>query len=405
MHDFISKYLLYNSGNMAPKRHHQWSAISILAMTMGRKVFVDHQYYRVYPTMYICLVGRQGIRKGTAKDLASEMFIECFPTYPLGASVMSREKIVEQLAHSDTCRTYTDENAELIEFRPMAFFVNELKNFMSVNPQGMIEFLTDIYDRKFFNAGTIKHGMQTILHPCINILACETPDWIIDKLKLKIISGGFSRRMLYVYETEQAPRITFPYLSPEAQEARAWCCKHLEKISTLAGGFTWKDQATRDYFDEWFKALPVPDDTVMAGFYEAKDVLAQKVAMMLAVAQDDPKLVFTIELLETAIAFLESIEENLPKLSIAVGRNELALPQQQLLEYMRKHGGMIREYQLRIVTQNDMSPMEFGTILRHLEDTRQVFRKTYTTGDKDEMRLVLPETLAAQVEAGLVKIK
>ncbi len=373
-------------------------------MTMGRKVYVDHQYYRISPMMYICLVGRQGIRKGTAKDLASDMFTEVFPTYPLGPSVISREKIVEQMSLPESARSYSDENGELVEFRPMGFFVNELKNFMSINPQGMIEFLTDIYDRKQFNAGTLKHGLQNILHPCINILACETPDWIIDKLKLKIISGGFSRRMLYVYETEQSERITFPYISPEAAAARQWCCAHLEKISTISGAFRWDCQETRDYFDCWFKSLPVPDDTVMAGFYEAKDVLAQKVAMMLAVAQMEPKLVFTQELLSTAIAFLESIEENLPKLSIAVGRNELALPQQQLLELLRKNGGMLSERQLKTVTQLDMSPMEYTTIMRHLEDTKQVLRRSYKHEGIDEQRLVLPETLAAQIEAGIVKV-
>jgi len=389
---------------MAPKRHHMWAAISILSMTMGRKVYVDHSYYRIYPTMYICLVGRQGIRKGTAKDLASELFIEVFPTYPLGSSVMSREAIVTRLAEADSARIYTDETGQSIEFRPMAFFINELKNFMSINPQGMIEFLTDIYDRKHFNAGTIKHGLQTILHPCINILACETPDWIIDKLKLKVISGGFSRRMLYVYETEQAERITFPYVSPEALAARDWCAKHLEKIAQVAGSFTWDSQKTRDFFDQWFKALPIPDDTVMAGFYEAKDVLAQKVAMMLAVAQPEPKLIFTEELLSTAIAFLESIEENLPKLSVAVGRNELALPQQRLLELVKKHGGIVTERLLKKLSQADMTPMEYCMIVRHLEETRQIFKRVYKDVSGDEICIVMPEKLAEQIEKGEVKV-
>jgi len=354
--------------------------------------------------MYICLVGRQGIRKGTAKDLACDLFTEVFPTYPLAPSVISREKLVERLADPELCRCYTDENGEVIEWRPMALFINELKNFMSVNPGAMIEFLTDIYDRKFFNAGTIKHGLQNITNPCINILACETPDWIIDKLKLKIISGGFSRRMLYVYETEQAPRITFPYVSPEAAEARQWCAKHLEKVSTIAGSFKWENQATRDFFDEWFKALPVPDDTVMAGFYEAKDVLAQKVAMMLAIAQPEPKLVFTIDLLDTAIAFLESIEENLPKLSVAVGRNELALPQQKLLEIVAKHNNFIEVRALKRLMETETSPMEYNTITRHLEDTRQLLVRAWKENGVTRMVYITPEKLDEMARAGEVRI-
>lgn len=373
--DFLEHYLVYNSGNMVPKRYHIWSALSILAMTMGRRIYVDQEYFRIHVPMYITLVGRQGLRKTTAKDLAKEMFIDVFPDYPLGASVMSREKIVERLSSDEFCRTYTDENGTQQTYKPLAFFVNELKNFMSINPGGMVEFLTDIYDTKAFAADTIKHGLQPIVNPCINILACETPKWLIEKLKLNIIAGGFSRRMLYIYEIERPIRITFPKKSVESFSSEAWCKDHLRRIVTLSGPFVWADQAARDYFDKWFTTLPNQEDEVLEGFYEAKDVLALKVAMLLGVAQPEPDLRLTVPLLTKAIGVLENIEDNLPKLSMAVGRNDLALPQQRLIEMLEGKGGWMTEKSLSINLDKDLNSSEQYSTIRHLITQGRIYKE------------------------------
>jgi hypothetical protein len=356
--DFISQYLKYTEGNMSPKLYHMWSALSILAMSMGKRVYVLHDYYKIYPTLYVTLVGRQGIKKSTAKDLARDMFMEVFPDYPVSSSVTSREKIVSRLASDEILRTFEDENGTLIEYKPMAFFINELKNFMSINLPGMVDFLTDVYDRHYFDADTIKHGLQPVINPCINILACETPKWIIEKLKMNLITGGFSRRMVYVYVTERPARITFPKKTEESAEAERWCKKHLQKIVSFRGPFQW-EEGVRPVFDKWFTSLPEQTDEVLEGYYETKDVLVQKVAMLLAMAQPEPKLVFTLELIQNAIAFIECIEENLPKLTIAAGRNELAVPQQQMLDLLNSHGGLMMEKDWHFETGRNMTEREY----------------------------------------------
>lgn len=398
--DFISQYLLYNAGNMSPKNYHLWCALSILAMTVGRKIYVDHAYYRIHCMLYITLVGRQGLRKTTAKDMAKNLFLEVFPDYPVGASVASREKIVERLASDDTLRAYQDETNSMIEFRPTAFFINELKNFMSINPGAMVEFLTDIYDTKFFASDTIKHGLQPVINPCINIIACETPKWLIEKLKLNIIAGGFSRRMLYIYEISRPTRITFPIKTPDSFQAEEWCKNHLRKISTIVGPFAWSADA-RVYFDEWFKNLPNQDDEILEGYYEAKDVLVQKIAMLLGVAQEEPTKTFTVDLLKLAISILESIELNLPKLTIAAGRNELAIPQQIILDLLEDHGGEMFEKEWHCRASRDMSEQEYSSVRSLLSKTDRIFEVT----SKNGVVIYSPEKYHQLVKAGDIQLK
>lgn len=372
--DFIQDFIFYNSGNMCPIRFHRWAAVATLAMAVGRRVYVEHNYFRIYTDHYICLVGEQGTRKTTAKDIAKAMLLEAIPNYPQGASVMSREKIVERLCDDDiTKRTFTDEQGATIDWHPLAFFVNELKNFLSINPQGMIEFLTDIYETKYFASDTIKHGLQPVINPCINILACETPKWIVQNLKTNIISGGFSRRMLFVYEPEEPERITFPSIPPGGVEARRRCVVHLAKIQNISGPFSWDSEATKAKFDTWNRSLPKVEDEVMAGFYRNKDILALRTAMCIALAQPEPKLLLTWELIETAIAFLYTVEEHLPKLTVAAGRNVLSVPTQELLQMLEAKGGEVSEKEFHRVATKQMMESEYMSVKKALKETDQIF--------------------------------
>lgn len=362
---FLKDYALYNSGNECSRNYHIWSALVVLAATTGRRVSCRWGYFDIHPNLYVVLVGKQGFRKSTAKDIARDLFVEACPNIPVGASVQSREDIVKFMASDQCLRAYNDETGTPIEYRPMVFFVNELKNFLSIDPGKMIEFMTDIYDRKSFDASTIKHGLQKILNPCVNFLACETPVWIVEKLKSNIISGGFARRVLYVYETIRGPKISFPTITPEAQAARERCVLHLQKLPEISGEFVWTTGA-REFYDKWYQGLKPQDNEVMAGYYESKHVQMMKVAMLLALADAQPKLILTEDLLRFALVLLDEIEINMPKLSAAAGRNELAIPQQRIMEVLKDHNGFMREKQLKILIGNDLNPQEQFSLLRHL---------------------------------------
>lgn len=380
---FIQDWIFYNSGNMAPPEHHLWAGLSVLAMTTGRKVYTVHgetkddSYFEIYTDMYICLVGRQGIKKGTAKDNAQKLFTSTFPDYPIGPSVQSREDIVTRMSEEGPGvikPAFKNEFGVLVEWAPMAFFLNELKNFMSINPQGMIEFLTDIYDRKFFDARTLKHGLQAIVNPCINILACETPAWLVQNMKKNVITGGFSRRLTMVYVTRRIPKITFPYKTPEMQEAYVRCQDHLKKVDALRGQFQWDSQETKNFFEKWHKSLFTPNDEILEGFYEAKDILTIKLAMLVSVSDYEryDKLLLTQQNLEEAIAILESIEPNLPKLTAAAGQNPLAIPTQRILHLLEINSGWMPMKLLKKEINKDVDPRAEFSVFRHLIETDQI---------------------------------
>jgi len=296
-----------------------------------------------------------------------------FPEVPIGASIQSREDIIKYMASDECLYSYVDEHGASQELRPFVLMINELKNFLSFNPGATIEFLTDIYDRggKVFNSSTIKRGLENIVNPCLIMLACEVPDWIIDKLKARVISGGFTRRMVYVYETESGPKITFPKPPPDSKKLWDRMQEHLRKIAKIVGHFEWTPGG-REFYDRWYQSLTTPTDDVMEGYYSSKQIQLLKVAMLLALSEDEPKLLFTVDNLKQGIAMLDVIETNMPKLSIASGRNELALPMMKALDTVERHGGSVTPQELKIILNKDFTPQEYFSVVRSFTDCGQL---------------------------------
>lgn len=376
----LTDFWTYCSCYEIPRNYAIWAGVGLLSATVNRKVYVRQGDILIHGTMYICLVGEQGGKKSTSKDFARDLFTEAFPDMPIGAAMQSREEIIKFLASEDSPRAYKDaESGVLVEYHPYAFFINELKNFLSFNPAGMIEFLTDIYDRQSFDARTLKRGAEVIERPALTILACETPGWIIEKLKTNIISGGFSRRMVYVYEIEDPQTLVDtarprPKISAAARSAMQSIQKHLLKIGNINGEFIWTPEAEK-FFDDWYlqNRRTLPDDPVMRGYRRTKDVQLLKVAMLVAMSYPSPKLVLTVELLEEALAMLNAIETNMPRLSIAAGRNILAIPQQKILDIIEQAGGKMPEKELMRKMGADLNPMELASVIRYLKDSDQLF--------------------------------
>lgn len=377
---FISDFLDYSQGTESPKNWRRWSALAALSCAAGRRYFLRQGRLEVRPGMNICLIGEQGMKKSFSKDISRDLITEAFPDYPLGAAMQSRENICELLCRPESARFYTDHENVKIQFTPLALYINELKNFLSFNPSGMIDFLTDIYDRRVFNASTVKRGLEEFPFPYITILACETPDWIVDKLKLKIISGGFSRRFIFIYEFEDPQNIIARPFLPK-NHVLLWdrMKAKLKAIATNAREYKWTVEAL-GFFDNWYALTKAEvtrhSDHFMRGYFRNKDQQLLRVCILLDLAEEEPQYLITQELLEKGLAFFEVIEPNLPKLSNASGRNELAVPQQKLLDFMESQGGVLSEKKLLVATETEMSTAEQMSVIRYLESTDRLVRKS-----------------------------
>lgn len=379
-YNFLSDFLAYNIGTECAPNYLRWSALSTLAVASGRRFILRQGRVEIRPNLYVCLVGDQGTRKSYGKDIARDLISDALPDFPIAADITSRSDIIKFLSSDETKREYKDHNGVMVTWHPLVCFVNELKHFMSYSPADMIAFIVDIYDRKVFKASTLKRGAEDVMGPCLNILACENPDWIINNLKTNIISGGFSRRFVVVFEPDNRSLcIPKPFLPDNHAFLWARMKNHLVQLQSKSGEFIW-DEDANVFFDNWYREnwKNLPMDPIIRGFRRTKDQQVLKIVILLSVADsriletEKPEYRVTVDLLKAAFALFEAIEPNVPKLSIAAGRNELAIPTQKLLDLLENHGGSMTEVLLKKDMHREMSPSEFWSVFKHLEQTEQV---------------------------------
>lgn len=398
-YNFIEDFLAYNQGTECPKNYLRWAALSALGVAAGLRYSITQGRISIRPNMYLALVGEQGNRKSFAKDQARDLIEEAFPDHPIGADVTTRDDLIKFIASDVTERAYTDADGVSATYHPVSLFVNELKHFLSYNPSMMISFIVDIFDRKVFKCSTIKRGAEDAVGPCLNILACENTDWLIGSLKSGIITGGFSRRFIVIYEAENTDlAIPRPYLPSNADQLWDRMIRHLQKLQLSSKKYTW-DKNAETYFDAWYikHKKNMPEDAIMRGFMRTKDQQVLKILMLCDLASSSPQYRVTVELIELVLALFGAIEPNMPKLYASAGRNELALPQQKLLELIATRGGLITEKELMRIVNRDLNPMEQASVMRHLTETDQLFKAAFRWPDDEKTPiktwLFLPEAL------------
>lgn len=367
-----------------PRNYALWSALGLLGAVVNRKVFIMQGDIPINAVTFILLVGPQGNGKSTAMRFAKSTFSKACPNIPLGPSQQSREDIVKFMA-SDDCVGYYEKlnekgEKERVQYSPYHFFINEFKNFVSYNPSGMIAFLTDIYDEEVFKASTLVRGKEDIMHPAVNILACENPDWMIKNLKSETISGGFSRRINFIYETDRVEPRPRPQVTPEARAAIERVLKHCIRIKDMSGQVIWTKDA-EVYYDDWYykNRKIVSNDSIIAGYLQTKHIQMLKVCMLLIMGEYDVKypLTLTAEVIQMALALMESPEKNLPKLFISAGRNELAAPQQRVIDLLEQHNGIMAEKEVLRLSGKDLNFAEQTGVLAFLTKTGQIYKGQY----------------------------
>jgi hypothetical protein len=247
---------------------------------------------------------------------------------------------------------------------------------------------------------------------------CETPDWFIRNIKGDIITGGIGRRFVLIYETDDPDPVPRPIITAEARAAEVRVKQRLIDIRKVTGKFEWSPDALPMY-DAWYidnhHRRIKENNQMMRGYLKSKHIQMFKVMMILDSVSDKPMFLFTKDLLDHSAFLLDSPEKNMPKLSIAAGRNEMMGPQQKLLDILQvgwngEPGWMPKKLLFKAI-ETEMTPNETSSTLYHLKETEQVFEKEYlwprtdTTPEVKRMMVVLPWKRDELLKSGEARIK
>lgn len=330
-------------------------------------------YYNVYANLYIVLVGPPAARKSTAMSICKRLLRE-LKTIPFSAEATTKEALIREMA--DNQRTFDHPiSGHKIPYAPITVCVTELSQFLSASKENMVDFLTTVWDQDFYDYKTKNKGpngernTDEIFGPYLNLLGCTTPSWISTYLKQDVISGGFSRRALFVYEDTRDRRITFPQITT-AMAAEWENVKRISaRISELRGEFKWAPDAI-EYYDHWYQTHKIKQDPSLVGYYDSKQILVIKIAMLFALSERQ-EIILRQDDIECALELLEITERNMLRVFEGVGRNELAMTQSVFNEIILRNREAVSDKQLRRDTFSLVNQQEYDEVISYLVKTEQ----------------------------------
>jgi hypothetical protein len=329
---WLDAYLAYTAESESPEEYHLWVGISAIAGALRRQVFVDMGYFSLYPNMYIVLVGPAGrCKKSTAMRIGRGMLSQN-PKLDFTTDSVTRERLIQDLSQA-----FKDGQSA------MTAYSSEFASLLTSSGMDMVVFLTDIFDcPQEWSHKTKVGGTNKIKAPFLNLIGATTPDWISKAMPLDTVGIGLTSRIVFVFADTPRRKPPFPKLTPEQKILGEMLAQDLIAISDIQGEYTFSPDALKAY-EEWYEGrVEEPNtsgDPRLAGYFERKPMHLLKLAMIVAASRRDEPVIELADL-EGATELFRRIEERMPRVFAAVGKNPINADKEELYAYLLHTGGM-----------------------------------------------------------------
>lgn len=369
---FFDVYDQYCSGTESPLAYHRWSAISTVASIIGRKLWLDFGFYRIYPNMMITLVGPPALKKTTAMSTARRVARELGLVNYSGDTV-TQPKMVEDI-HETQAEVVLPNNTTY-KHSSYTIQLTELSLLLKANDENFPPFLIKMFDcdEDPYQYRTKNKNSYRLENYCINLLAGTTPQSIPMIFNEQMIGTGLTSRMIFVYADERQEMVPFPVFT-DANRRALEDLKHRScKIASLCGPASFSLDA-RDAYETWYVSRDqnTDDTSKAASYWSRKDVHVQKLMLVSAAARGS--MVLEVSDLEWALGELDAIEPGMSFALAAVGSNKQNLPMQQVIYMLRKarDAGCTIE-SLRAATLNSLEHRQFVDMMQSLLEAGRIY--------------------------------
>lgn len=324
--DLLEAWMEYNRHSIAPKIYQRWSFVSVIAGALERKVWLTKNHHTGwYPNLYLFLVGPPGSGKSVTAEAAMSLLQEVpgieFLADQVNAvslfhdlSAIGRKKIFRWNGEA-----YPHSAATIFASEAATTFIEQYKG------GGIITALTNLYNggplgwsmRHGVSRSTRGDGSVACYNPCINLLACSTPAWLMTRCMTRDdAEGGFGSRILIVvnYDELVDDGVWDSGEIASDMKLRMAIIEDLKQVAKLAGPYS-SDLSFRAAWQEVTKRHNAEMEVrarsgVLGGYQQRKLTQLIKLTMILAASRRND-LVVTGKDLEDAWTMLAQIEPDM----------------------------------------------------------------------------------------------
>ncbi len=333
MKNWIEGFLEYVKDTESPKIFSEWTAYSVLAASMERRVYITRGHHTIYANLYIILVGKSGARKSSAPKICLDDII--YPTKEFNTINIIKataEALYEELSNKtrlDNC---------------VYIFADELETFLGDSgfKGDVIPALTRLYDSADeIDYRTRGGGTKVLTNVNINFLACTIFHYIGIMLPKEAITGGFAARVIWVSAERSKKRYAWGTELVD-YKLRDLLRINIIRIKNLMGRITVSKKA-HFFYKDWYDKYNPKYDPIMEPYYDRKGTTVLKIAMIVAVAETQVNTIekFLIEThhIEEAIRILSKVEKTMNSIYNS-SMGDLSKNCERILDEIKKRGGV-----------------------------------------------------------------
>lgn len=358
--DWLRAYLEYTKNQESPEIFHLWIGMTMISAAIRRQVWIDRGYYKLYPNLYVTLVGPSGRqKKSTAIDIGAKILDAVPDVYVI------RGRITPEALLMAMNRAHVEEGV-VRNRSDVAIIARELKVMFggdASQASRMVSTLTELYDSQDkFPYQTITHGNIDLHNLYVVVLAATPREWL--KVIPEDATGGFIGRVVFVYSSERK-RIPRPRPDTDMQ----YLTDGLRRIASIKGEITVTTQAW-EMFDDWYMTIPDIDDIRLAGFYERIHDHVLKVATILALSHYSTTI--TDNVLKVAISVVNDVAPAQETALQFVGTTEHSQDASRILEQLKRSGGRMSRSQVINANAWKNSAEEITKVIQTLKEGGRV---------------------------------
>lgn len=297
LNNWLTAYMEYTADTESPAIYHYWVGCALISAATKRQVCLDLNMFKVYPNIYVILVGPSGARKSIATSIgiqiADQVGIKKFSDKITGAALIRDLSASVEKSITQTTNGLGIGGAEIELRSPMMIYASELGVFLGHDAygSGVIADLTDLYDcGPQWKKTTISRGDEVIPGPYVTMLAASTPQTLKDTIPPGAVGQGFTSRILFIWGDRRRRRVPIPLWGVGHAMLKSNLIADLKHISRLRGDFKFSEDGLKMYERDYFAAQEPEEeyeDERLRNYASRKHIHTLKLAQICSLANKD----------------------------------------------------------------------------------------------------------------------
>lgn len=389
----FEKYLACTRQSEPPTVYHRWSAISVVAAALGRTCWLPFGHFRIFPNLYVMLIGEVGARKSTAIKMSRSM-LSAVGYETFAADKTTKEKFLLDLeGHiTDDMSELTDkqqkqriydavmrenlwgEEGFTAEAREVYISADEFNEFAGA---GNLEFYSTLGNLWDWDNETIPFKQRlknsrsvSIYQPTINILGGNTPDNFARCFPAEIMGQGFLSRMLIIHGEPSGRKFTFP--PPPDKELTDAVTTNLRDIrSGKIKGEIAISTSARTIFDKIYNSWTDLADVRFKSYSSRRFTQLLKLSIIHAAGMGSPEITDEIAIISNTV--LSAAENNMATAIGQFGKGKHSQVADDVMKLLGKARKPMEIQQIWSQTYKDLEKVQqLGEILQALQNAGKI---------------------------------